>query len=101
MIVAIINIHVKPESVELFKAATIDNARNSMKEPGVIRFDFYQQTDDSFRFVLVEIYKTEVDIAKHRDTAHYVRWRDSVADMMVEPRARNTYHIVYPPEAEW
>jgi quinol monooxygenase YgiN len=101
MIVAIINIHVKPESVELFKAASIDNASNSMKEPGVIRFDFYQQTDDPFRFVLVEIYKTEADIPKHRDTAHYVRWRDTVADMMAEPRARNTYHIVHPPETEW
>jgi (4S)-4-hydroxy-5-phosphonooxypentane-2,3-dione isomerase len=101
MIVAIININVKPEVVDPFIAATLDNASNSTQESGVIRFDFYQQSDDPNRFVLVEIYKTEGDITKHRDTDHYQRWRDTVADMMAEPRSRVTYHTVYPPEAAW
>ena len=101
MLVAIINVHVKPESIEAFKDVTYDNARNSTQEPGVIRFDVYQQSDDLSRFTLVEIYRTEDDPARHRETAHYVRWRDTVADMMVEPRLRNTYHAFYPPESEW
>ncbi len=101
MLVAIINAHVKPGDIERFRTATLDNASNSIQEAGVIRFDVYQQTDDPSRFTLVEIYKTEDDPARHRETAHYMRWRDSVADMMAEPRARTTYQVVYPPEAEW
>jgi autoinducer 2-degrading protein len=98
MLVAIINVHVKPEYVEAFNTAILDNARNSIKEPGVARFDVYQQSDDPTRFILVEIYKTEDSINKHRDTAHYVRWRDSVAEMMAEPRIRTTYNIMFPAE---
>jgi autoinducer 2-degrading protein len=100
MLVAIINVHVKPEYVEAFNTAILDNARNSIKEPGVARFDIYQQSDDPTRFILVEIYKTEDSINKHRDTAHYVRWRDSVAEMMAESRIRTTYNIIFPAEKE-
>ncbi len=101
MLVAIINVHVKPELIEAFKAVTYDNASNSTQEPGVIRFDVYQQSDALSRFTLVEIYRTDDDPARHRETAHYIRWRDTVADMMVEPRLRTTYHVFYPPESEW
>ena len=101
MIVAIINIHVKPEAVTPFKTATQDNASHSIQELGVIRFDFYQQSDDPYRYVLLEIYKSEEDILRHRETAHYQRWRDTVTDMMAEPRQRITYTVLYPPEAEW
>ena len=100
MIVAVINIHVKPEAVAPFKTATHDNASHSIQEPGVIRFDFYQQSDDPYRYVLLEIYKTDDDILTHRETAHYQRWRDTVADMMAEPRQRTTYTVLYPPETE-
>jgi autoinducer 2-degrading protein len=101
MLVAIINVHVKPEYIEAFKNNSQDNATNSLHEQGVIRFDVYQQTDDPTRFTLLEIYRTEDDPARHRETAHYTRWRDTVADMMAEPRVRSTYKVVFPPEAEW
>jgi autoinducer 2-degrading protein len=101
MLVAIINAHVKDDNIDQFRNATLDNAGHSIKEPGVIRFDVYQQTDDPSRFTLVEIYKTPDDPARHRETAHYLRWRDTVADMMAEPRTRNTYSVVFPPEDAW
>jgi autoinducer 2-degrading protein len=101
MLVAIVHAHVKPEYIEAFKTATLDNASNSINEPGVTRFDVYQQSDDPGRFSLVEIYKSEDDPARHRETAHYARWRDIVAEMMAEPRTRITYNIVFPPVYEW
>jgi quinol monooxygenase YgiN len=100
MLVAIIDVHVKPDYEDSFKTASLDNARNSIKEAGVVRFDVYQQSDDSLRFKLVEIYKTDNDVIRHRETLHYARWRDTVAEMMAEPRTRVTYDIVYPAEAE-
>lgn len=81
-----VHIHVKPEVVEEFKTATLENAQNSIQEAGVLRFDVLQQADDPTRFVLVEVYKTPDDQLRHRDTRHYQVWRDSVADMMAEPR---------------
>jgi quinol monooxygenase YgiN len=101
MLVAIINVHVKPEYIEPFKAVSQDNASNSILEPGVLRFDVYQQSDDPSRFTLLEIYRTEDDPVRHRETAHYARWRDTVAAMMVEPRMRTTHNILFPPESEW
>jgi (4S)-4-hydroxy-5-phosphonooxypentane-2,3-dione isomerase len=101
MLVAIINVHVKSDFIEGFKTASLDNASNSVKEPGVIRFDVYQQSDDPSRYTLVEIYKTDEDVTRHRETTHYVRWRDTVTAMMVEPRTRTTHRIVYPVESEW
>jgi quinol monooxygenase YgiN len=101
MLVAIINVHVKPEYIEPFKIVSRDNASNSIHEPGVIRFDVYQQSDDPSRFTLLEIYRTEDDPVRHRETAHYARWRDTVAVMMVEPRIRTTYNVFFPPESEW
>jgi autoinducer 2-degrading protein len=101
MLVAIINVHVKPEHIEGFKAASLDNASNSTNESGVIRFDVYQQSDDLTRFTLVEIYREDDDVARHRETAHYARWRDTVAHMMAEPRTRTTHTVVFPPATEW
>lgn len=100
MLVVIVSAHVKPEFIDAFKVATLDNASNSIKEPGVARFDVYQQTDDPSRFTLVEIYRTENDPVSHRTTAHYARWRDSVAEMMAEPRTRVTNQFVFPPPSE-
>jgi autoinducer 2-degrading protein len=101
MLVAIINVHVIPEYIEGFKTASLDNASNSIKESGVIRFDVYQQSDDPSKFTLVEIYKSDDDPARHRETAHYARWRDAVAEMMAEPRRRTTHNVIFPPESEW
>lgn len=99
MLVVIVSAHIKPEYIEAFKTATLDNASNSIQEPGVARFDVYQQTDDPSRFTLVEIYKTEDDPGRHRETAHYNRWRSSVENMMAEPRTRVTNHFIFPPES--
>ncbi len=92
---------VKPEKVEAFKAATLENARNSTKEPGVARFDVIQQQDDPTRFVLVEVYRTPEDSGRHKETAHYQKWRDTVAHMMVEPRTSINYTNVFPDEEGW
>jgi quinol monooxygenase YgiN len=98
MIVAIINVHVKSECVGEFKTAILDNASNSINETGISRFDVYQQSDDPTHFTLVELYKSDNAVLKHRETTHYIRWRDAVASMMAEPRVRTTYNIVFPPE---
>jgi quinol monooxygenase YgiN len=94
-------IHVKPESLEAFRRATIENARNSVREPGISRFDFIQQDDDPTRFVLVEAYRTPDDPAKHRESAHYRAWQQTVAEMMAEPRSRVVYRNVFPDDPGW
>lgn len=81
-----VHVHVSADQVEAFRVATLENARNSVQEPGVLRFDVLQQSDDPTRFLLIEIYKTPDDQLKHRDTPHYLKWRDAVAPMMAEPR---------------
>lgn len=96
MFVVIVQAHVNQGLIQNFINATLDNAQNSIKEPGVARFDFYQQADDPTRFTLVEIYLSEDAPAKHRATLHYTRWKDAVEKMMVEPRTRVTYNILFP-----
>jgi autoinducer 2-degrading protein len=96
MLVVIVSAHVKPEYIQAFKDASLDNATHSIQEPGVARFDVYEQVDDPTRFTLVEIYRTDDDPSKHRQTAHYNRWRDTVADMMAEPRSRIENRLVFP-----
>lgn len=101
MLVVHVYVHVKPDQVEAFKAASLDNARNSVRESGIARFDVIQQQDDPTRFVLVEVYRTPQDPAKHKETAHYARWRDAVESMMAEPRTSVKYTNVFPGEAGW
>jgi len=96
MLTVLVHIHVKEEFLEAFRTATIENSRNSLQEPGVVRFDVLQQQDDPTRWVLIEAYRQPEDQLKHRETAHYARWRDSVADMMAEPRVGVKYTPVYP-----
>jgi quinol monooxygenase YgiN len=94
-------VHVKPDRVEAFRAASLENARNSVREPGIARFDVIHQPDDPTRFVLVEVYRTPDDPAKHKETAHYKKWRDAVADMMAEPRIGVKYTNVFPDDQGW
>lgn len=89
-------VHVKPEAVDAFRAATLVNAKASLQEPGIARFDVMQVQDDPTRFLLVEIYRTGDAQAAHRETAHYLTWRDTVAGMMAEPRAAVKYTSVFP-----
>jgi autoinducer 2-degrading protein len=93
--------HIKPDQVEAFQAATLENARNSIQEPGIARFDVIQQQDDPTRFVLVEVYRTLDDPARHKETPHYQKWRDTVADMMAEPRTSIKYTNAFPDEQGW
>jgi len=101
MFIVHVFVHVKPEFVDAFKQATLENARNSVQEPGIARFDVIQQRDEPTRFVLVEVYRTPDDPAKHKETAHYARWRVAVAEMMAEPRSSSKYDNVFPDDEGW
>jgi quinol monooxygenase YgiN len=96
-----VHIHVKLDLVEAFKQVTLENARKSLQEPGVARFDIIQQMDDPSRFVLVEVYRTAEDPAKHKETVHYNRWREQAEPMMVEPRTRMIFTNAFPSDADW
>ncbi|HSB89824.1 MAG TPA: antibiotic biosynthesis monooxygenase [Anaerolineales bacterium] len=94
-------VHVRPDSVDAFRQATLDNARNSLKEPGVARFDVLQSAEDPTRFTLVEVYRQTDDASRHKETDHYARWSRAVADWMAEPRTRSVYRNVFPEDAGW
>ena len=99
MLVVHVHVHVKPEYIEAFKQASLDNARQSVREPGIARFDVVQQQDDPTRFVLVEVYRHADAPARHKETPHYARWRDTVAPMMAEPRSSVKFNNVFPDDA--
>ena len=101
MLIVHVHVHVKPELIDAFKKATTENARESIKEPGVARFDVVQQHDDPARFVLVEVYRDDDAPAKHKETMHYHTWRNTVAEMMVEPRQSVKFGIVFPDNTGW
>jgi quinol monooxygenase YgiN len=101
MYIVHVHVHVKPNQIEAFKAATLENARNSLKEPGIARFDMIQQADDPTRFVLVEVYRTADDPARHKETVHYNRWRETIEPILAEPRTRTVYANVFPDEEDW
>ena len=101
MLVVHVHVHVRPECVEAFKTATLENARLSVRELGIARFDVVQQADDPTRFVLVEAYRTVEAPAVHKETKHYQVWRDAVAPMMAEPRTSAKFENLFPDDAEW
>jgi autoinducer 2-degrading protein len=101
MLIVHVHAHVKPEFVDAFRAATLENARHSVQEPGIARFDVIQQVDDPTRFVLVEVYRTPEDPARHKETAHYQKWRAAVEEMMAEPRYSVKYTNLFPDDAGW
>jgi (4S)-4-hydroxy-5-phosphonooxypentane-2,3-dione isomerase len=101
MLVVHVHIQVKPEFIEAFKEATIANARASVKEPGIARFDFAQEQEDPARFVLVEVYRTPEASAAHKETRHYQVWRDAVAPMMAAPRRSMKFTNVFPDDQGW
>ncbi|MFA5863868.1 MAG: antibiotic biosynthesis monooxygenase [Phycisphaerae bacterium] len=101
MLVVHVFVHVKPDQVEAFKSASVENARQSIQESGIARFDVIQQQDDPTRFVLVEAYRTNEAAARHKETAHYQKWRDTVADMMAEPRTSTKFVNIFPDDQDW
>jgi (4S)-4-hydroxy-5-phosphonooxypentane-2,3-dione isomerase len=100
MLVVHVHVRVKAGRVEEFLAATLVNARASLAEPGVLRFDVIQDEADAAHVVLVEVYRDADASAAHKLTPHYAAWRDAVADMMAEPRASTRFSAVYPPDGE-
>jgi (4S)-4-hydroxy-5-phosphonooxypentane-2,3-dione isomerase len=101
MLIVHVHVNVKAEFVDAFRQATIENARQSVREPGIARFDVVQQADDPARFVLVEVYRSVEATAQHKETAHYQKWRDTVAPMMAGPRTSVKYANVFPADEGW
>lgn len=101
MLIVHVHVHVTPESVEDFKLATVENARSSVREAGIARFDVIQHDDDPTRFVLIEVYRTPEAAGAHKETAHYAKWRDAVASMMAEPRHSTKYRAIFPEPQDW
>jgi autoinducer 2-degrading protein len=98
MIVTCVHVYVKPEYIDSFIKASVLNHKGSVKEPGNLRFDFVQQADDQTRFMLYEAFESEEAVSIHKTTEHYLRWRDTVKDMMAEPRYGIKYNILEPKE---
>ncbi len=101
MLIVHVHITVKPEFAAAFEEATVENARNSVQEPGIARFDVIRQQDDPAKWVLVEVYRNVEATAAHKETAHYAKWRDTVAPMMAEPRSSVKFENVFPPDSGW
>lgn len=101
MFIVHVSVHVKPGHEEAFRAATLENAGHSLQEPGVARFDVIQEAGDPTKFLLVEVYRTEADAGKHKETAHYAAWRDAVAGMMARPRCSVKYASLFPDDTGW
>lgn len=101
MLIVQVFVQVKPGAARAFQAATLENARASVQEPGVVRFDVIQERDRPEHFVLIEIYRTPEDPARHKETAHYARWRGAVAELMAGPRTSTVYNAVFPDPQGW
>jgi quinol monooxygenase YgiN len=101
MHIVLVYVHVKPDLINEFKEATIVNSISSRQEPGIARFDVIQELQDPARFVLVEVYRSDKDPARHKETAHYQTWKDTVAPMMAEPRTSCVYTNIAPDDHDW
>ena len=101
MLIVLVHVHVKPDCIEAFREASLENARNSIEEPGIARFDILQDNDDPNRFILNGVYRDAEAPAAHKETAHYAAWRDTVADMMAEPRRAVKLTNHFPEDSEW
>jgi (4S)-4-hydroxy-5-phosphonooxypentane-2,3-dione isomerase len=99
VLIVLVNVHVLAEGVAAFRAATLKNARASLEEPGIARFDVIQRRDDPTQFVLIEVYRNADAPAAHKQTAHYLEWRDSVGPLMASPRTSQQFDSVTPADA--
>jgi autoinducer 2-degrading protein len=101
MLIVIVNVQVIESGVQAFESATLENARASLREPGIARFDVIRQQDDPTRFALIEVYRSPEAPAAHKETAHYLKWRDTVAPLMASPRTSQRYENLAPPDTGW
>ncbi len=100
MYAACVYVHVKPEHCQAFLEATLDNARNTIQEPGNLRFDVHQAAEDPNRFLLYEVYRDESGMKAHKETPHYARWAATVGPLLAEPRLGVKYTSRFPEAAE-
>jgi len=98
MLAVFVAVSVKPASIDAFLEATEDNHRNSLLEPGCERFDVLRDSDDSNVVYLYEVYHDKAANAAHKETAHYQRWAETVADMMATPRSSIKTETLFPQE---
>lgn len=101
MLIVLVDVRVRPEAVDAFKRETTKNAQLSLSEPGIARFDVLEQHGDRTRFLLVEVYRDDDAPARHKQTPHYLAWRDAVEPMMAAPRTSTKYHGVFPGALGW
>ncbi|MCD6166537.1 antibiotic biosynthesis monooxygenase [candidate division KSB1 bacterium] len=101
MYVVCVTVHVKDGHADNFLNATLDNARNTRKESGNVRFDVLQAVENPNQFFLYEVYREEADFRKHQQTEHYLRWKQTVKDWMAQPRQGIKYHSIFPESTEW
>ena len=101
MLIVHVSVQVKPGHETDFEQATLANARESVREPGIARFDVVRQADDPTKFVLVEAYRTDDAPAAHKETAHYKAWRDAVEPWMAVPRSSAKYREIHPSADRW
>jgi autoinducer 2-degrading protein len=101
MHIVLVDVKVKQTEIENFKIATKVNAENSNLEKGIARFDVIQDLEDPAHFILMEIYRTSDDPARHKETVHYKFWRETVEPMMTEPRVGKKYSNIYPSDDGW
>ncbi len=101
MLIVHVDVQVKTECIDAFREATVENASQSILEPGIARFDVVEDSSDPGHFVLVEAYKTADAPAQHKETSHYLKWRDAVAPMMARPRTSVKYVNIFPTDEGW
>ena len=101
MVIQLVHLKVKPERIDAFKTATLDNTRNSRAEAGIVQFALIQQQDDPTRFIILEAFKDEAAIEAHRQTPHYQRWKEAVPDMLAEDRRLIKANSVDPSDRDW
>ena len=101
MLIVVVHVHVVAGGSDAFERATLENARASLREPGIARFDVIRQQDDPQRYLLIEVYRSADAPAAHKETAHYLKWRDAVAPLMASPRTSLKYENLAPPDAGW
>ncbi len=101
MYVVAVTVFVKPDQVDAFVEAVLDNARSTRQEPGNVRFDVLQCDDDRTRFLLYEVYREEADFRAHQQTAHYLRWREAVGPWMAQPRQGVKHRNLFPDDDSW
>lgn len=102
MIATIVNIWVKPDNIDEFIEASRKNHINSIREPGNLKFDILQDAVDPSKFTFYEVFESETDVITHKNTAHYLEWRDSVANWMAKTREGIKHHVVFPKDrAAW